>query len=780
MNDTTLARARQAHLDKLEEATRRFLDRTITAAQYRAVRVPAGIYEQRENGRYMIRVRCPAGVVTAQQLRVLAAAAERFAAPVLHLTTRQDIQLHDVAVGQIIPAVRMLAAAGLSSLGGGGNTVRNVTVCPLAGFCPLEEVDVTPHALLLTSALLSTSGGTDLPRKFKIALSGCGQDCAGARFADVGLIAASGKAPGAGQGAAPGPRTFLMYAGGGLGARSRPAFLLEESLPEVELVPAAQAVRDVFDRMGNRRNRHQARLRFLVEQLGQDAFANHYRQARSRSGGAAPALEAAPAWTRSQDVTAAADGRAEAPQQPGTAAQVPGSADLLRWVELNASGQRQAGFFYLTLPSFLGEVSAGSLRTVAEAVERFGVGIARVVQTQNLVVPGVPGTSLSQAYDLLRGTGLAEPLPRILRDMTVCAGASTCRLGICRSRGLAQALRERLEASQLHLDALAGVAVHVSGCPNSCGRHPLADVGLAGAARRVHDRLVPHYQLQLGTGVPGTLAEPGPLLPARRVAEAVESLLAGLAEARAKDPASPALGMKELLDGFSQACDCADLQVDWGETTDFSLAGRGPGECGAGVFDLIELDLAAADQALGQGKLTEAAVAAARALLVTRGLSATSDLDALRLFRDHMVGPDLIAAEHLGILEQSLDALGKPAGARAACDRDGVSALLAAVKDLYGRLDDSLRLPVSEPVRPAAVPAPSEVRTEDLRGVTCPLNFVRARSALSRAPMGGEMAFLLDAPGARNVPQSLAKDGQEVLSLSQDESGWRLRIRRLR
>ncbi|MBM4352367.1 MAG: hypothetical protein FJ109_01005 [Deltaproteobacteria bacterium] len=795
-----LKAVQEAHLDKLRAATTAFLQGTLPTAHFRAVRVPAGIYEQRENGRYMVRIRCTAGLVTSGQLRTLSDAAERFGSPMLHLTTRQDIQIHDLLAQNLLPVVEMLAGVGLSSLGGGGNTVRNVTVCPMAGFCPQEEFDVTPHARMLTTALLSTGGNIDLPRKFKVALSGCEVDCAGARFNDVGFLPASAESDKRKADEAPSACRFRVFAGGGMGARSLPGFPLEESLPENEAVAATRAIREVFDRFGNRRNRHQARLRFLVERMGTDEFAAHYRRARSRSDGMPPPPGASPDWTRTEPVVGGA-GLAPVTSGPeGTGPRIePDSADLVRWMEQNVTPQRQAGYFFLTLPVFLGEIQAASLRAVADVAERVGTGVVRVVQTQNLLLPGVPAASLRLAHSLLRGAGLARPVPRVLREMTVCAGSSTCRLGICQSRGLATAVEARLESSRLSLDALSGVSIHISGCPNSCGRHPLADVGLAGAVRRVQGRATPHYEFRLGTGIPGTLAEPGPTLPARLVPEAVEKLLAGLADARAVLPASSPLSQKGLLEQFAGLQEVPDLHIDWGDRAEFSLAGRGPGECGAGVFDLIELDLATADEALGQGRLIDATVASARALLVTRGLSASSDLEALELFRTSLVGPDLLAVDHLPVVDLAVDTLRKT-GAVPPPDREHVAALLAAVRELYGRLDASLRLPgppasplqegppaeQAQPPTPtrgsvANTPAPSPPPpTEDLRGVTCPLNFVKARMALARVPIGDELHVLLDAPGARNVPESLVKDGQQVLELAEEESWWRLRLRRLR
>ncbi|NQT20168.1 MAG: nitrite/sulfite reductase, partial [Planctomycetes bacterium] len=250
-----------------EGDVKRFLSGELVSSLFKAKRVPRGIYEQRRDGAYMIRVRVPGGVLTAAQARTLAELGRQFSHGALHVTTRQDIQLHDVSIANVPTIMRGLLAEGLTCKGGGGNTVRNVVVCPYAGICPCERFDVTPYALAVTEYLITLTGSYNLPRKYKIAFSGCSADCALAEVNDLGFIANGSE----------GRPGFAVYAGGGMGAESRIGDRLAW-LPAEETIRVAEAIRRLFDRLGDRRNRRRARLRFAVAKTGVAAFRGMFHQ----------------------------------------------------------------------------------------------------------------------------------------------------------------------------------------------------------------------------------------------------------------------------------------------------------------------------------------------------------------------------------------------------------------------------------------------------------------------------------------------------------------------
>ena len=254
-------------LDKFKEEIERFKNGSISTTEFRSFRVPQGIYEQRNEGTYMLRVRFPAGSVLPHQMRALASVSKKYGDGILHVTTRQDIQIHSVLLDGIYPALLELYDAGLSTKGGGGNTVRNITACYNAGVCANEVFDVSPYAVALTESLLPDPTSYQLPRKYKIAFSGCSEDCAGTTVNDLGFIA---KRKGDELG-------FAVYVGGGMGTHSRVADKLEEFVPHNKIYSVAEAIKLVFDKYGNRKNKHRARLRFLVEQIGFEQFQSLYR-----------------------------------------------------------------------------------------------------------------------------------------------------------------------------------------------------------------------------------------------------------------------------------------------------------------------------------------------------------------------------------------------------------------------------------------------------------------------------------------------------------------------
>ena len=427
--------------------------------------------------------------------------------------------------------------------------------------------------------------------------------------------------------------------------------------------------------------------------------------------------------------------------------------------------------------------------------------MVRATQCQNLVVRWVHESELPGLHVRLGELGLAGTEPPLLRNLVSCTGASTCKLGMCLSRGLAQAIRERLDASDLDFGQFGDLKIHISGCPNSCGRHPVAGIGLFGAARRVEGRLMPHYVLQLGGKVAEgetRLAQGSQAVPARNVPALVLDLL----EAFAQSPECPDFDAfleaggtrtaETLVEKHRPVPDFRenkDAYFDWGAEQMFSLAGRGPGECGAGVFDLIEVDLAGAFEAVAQGRAYDATVLAAHALLVTRGQQSHEPAETLSLFARHFLDEKIVADSWGGLLAEAgrAAAAANPAQSFAAAP-DEVARFVETIKRLYDGMDPSLRFqptaegPALAESATAAKPPPAAAaidREADFRGLVCPLNYVRTKMVLDQLQRGNVLAVTLDEAGSRNVPESIAKDGHDVLSVQQQEEGhWRVLIRK--
>ncbi|MBI5481979.1 MAG: sulfurtransferase TusA family protein [Deltaproteobacteria bacterium] len=762
-----------AAIERLDQAVERFRAGRLTEIQLRAVRVPLGVYEQRQAGVFMLRARCTGGVVRPEHLERLAEVAGAHGNGLLHVTTRQEIQVHGVALDRVAPALRALAAVGLTTLGGGGNTVRNVTTCADAGVCPEEVLDATSHAATLANRLLADPRSLLLPRKYKVGFAGCWRDCGGALVNDLAFVARA-------EDGIPG---FAVYAGGGMGSRPRIAEPLEPFIPAAEVPLVAEAVKRVFDRNGNRKDRRRARLRFLVEQLGFARFRQLYAAERAALGAAAPAGVVGLPDTGPRAILGTADDADE-------------PAALRRWRGRSILPQRQAGLNRVTIPLPLGDLLAGHARALAGLARRFGDHGLRATQDQNLALRSVRDGDLPALQAALEQVGLGAGQPPLLRDLVACAGASWCKLGLCRSRDLATAVSERLAACGLDLDAAGAVKVAISGCPDACGRHPIAAIGLAGAARRVRGRLVPHYLVHLGgrLGEGRTrLAAGTAILPARDVPAFLEDLLRlylgspargdfdGFLESGGRERAVALAAAYRSVPGeaaLAAAC------VDWGSDEPFSLAGRGPGECGAGVLDLIEVDLASADEALRAGRPVAATALAARALLVTRGEQPDTDRDALRLFRREFLESGLVAPHFVALVDDALAAAASadPEPAFLAPPEE-VAAFVTAIRALYAGMDASLQFAppanaAPQPASSAPEPSPAPAAVKDLRGVVCPLNYVKTRLALAPLHAGQVLAVVLDQQGAKNVPASAAADGHVVLSITAEADAFRVLIRK--
>lgn len=759
-----------ADIDLFEGEVRRFLAGELAPGIFKARRVPRGIYEQRRDGTYMVRVRIPGGALDAAQLRALAALGQRFGNGTLHATTRQDLQFHEVPIAEAPQLLRGLLAAGLTSKGGGGNTVRNVAACPYAGVCPQELFDVTPYAQAVTEYLITLPGSFNLPRKYKIAFSGCAVDCALAGVNDLGFVAQV-------RDGRPG---FRVFVGGGLGAESRVADLLAEWVPASEVIRFAEAVRRLFDRHGDRRNRRAARLRFVLKKIGIGEFHKLFE---------------------AELLKVIADGVPDVPVYPVdsgaeiSAIRTPQQQEVVRH-GLRVFPQKQPGFVAVPVHLPVGEISWQDLQKLGDLAARFSSEQeVRAAQTQGLLLRFVREADVSELAKVLPAVWTA---PHPLNAFITCTGAATCRLGLCLSRNLAHAAAEALAQSQIAPDVFQTLDIRVSGCPNACGQHPVGTIGLFGQALRVGTRLVPAYRVLLGARLGAERTRLGTgraTIAARALPAALVSLLADFQAGREPDEAFAGYFDRKGQAHFEQLLvpheripsyeEDVSYYRDWGQEADFSLAGRGPGECGAGVFEVITEDIAAARKALAESdgageRLFAAVLAATRALLITRGLDSQQPDEICRGFEKHFLDIGLVGADFRGLLAR---AQGWRQGWHEAFtgQQPDIARLIERVDQLFSTLDADLKFNVAvltdSPV-PAAANAPVEL---NLRGVACPLNFVKAKLKLEALAVGACLRVTLDdGEPVQNVPASFRDEGQEVGAISKQPDGsWLVEIKKL-
>ena len=763
-------------IEKLREKTQKYISGELSSTEFRSFRVPLGVYEQRQKDVFMLRVRIPDGVVTGKQLRALAKVSHDYGNNIIHVSTRQDIQIHGVSIENLCSAVNELFINGLSTKGGGGNTVRNITGCYLAGVCKDEVFDITPHALTLTQILLKDNSSFLLPRKFKICFSGCEKDCAGVMVNDLGFVAKKlDKEEG-----------FSVYVGGGMGAISIVANLLEEFIPANQIHIVAESVKRVYYKYGDRKNKHKNRLRFLIEKIGFEKFKELYIAEREQI--------AETNFNLIQSFKQPAENFKYSHQESFT--NLFYNEDFKKWLKLNVSKQKQEGFYIIHLPLILGDISSEKLSKLSSIAHDFEVEI-RTTQYQNLVLRWVAEHNMLGIYQRLTEAGLADPAPCFVRNLVACAGASTCQLGICLSRNLANAVLKELTRDGLNLDDFENLKIHISGCPNSCGRHPIADIGLFGVARRVFDHLVPFYTIQIGGEIgegKTNLAKGKETVPAFNIPKLIKDFLKefrnhnSFPDYKSFIQSDGENQLKELVKKYKNVPpfeEDKNFYYDWGATSPFSLVGRGPGECGAGVFDLIKIDIESAKEALENNKITQCLSYAVRSLLVTRGEEPINDAESFRLFKKYFLDSGIINNETVeNIITKGIDVISTGKSLDDTFKVNEIKVLIEVIEKLHENIEDLLNFQSKEEAKISQIQTKVENSTieinkeVDFRKVTCPLNYVKTKMVLFQMKKGDILSVLLDDAGARSVPESAEKDGNEVLQIKNENDYYRVLIRK--
>jgi sulfite reductase (ferredoxin) len=558
----------------------------------------------------MQRIKIPFGGITPDQMDVLADCAEEYADGVLHVTTRQDFQYHYIHIDDTPDIMRRLASVGITTREACGNSVRNVTACPLAGVCHTEVFDVVPYAKATAKFMLGHPDAQGFGRKFKFAFSGCREEaCALVNMHDMGFIAVTRIRNGEEE------RGFEAYVGGGLGAVPFDAKLFDPFLPEAELLPTAQAVARVFARLGEKKQRDRARIKFLIQKLGNgntDAGIVEFRRLVQEERRVLPDD---PMWT---DFLPEAAGYHEQPLKPPSflnGQQRPEGFDA--WYATNVYRQKQKGYALASVTLPLGDLASWQMRELADIARRFSGDNVRTTVEQNIVLRWVSETDLPDLYRELKRIGLGEPGAGTIVDVTACPGTDTCKLGIASSRGLAGELRTRLASKAFNLDAaVKNLRIKISGCFNSCGQHHVADLGFFGTTLTVNNRKVPHFQVVLGGKWQDNAGAYGLALirvPSKRIPEVIDRITDRYVRER-QGPESfqdfvKRVGKKELRAMLEDLTRVPPYDVDpsfysdWGDPREYTIGDMGVGECAGEVISVAQFDLAAADRLVFESQI---------------------------------------------------------------------------------------------------------------------------------------------------------------------------------
>jgi len=572
----------------------------------------------------MMRIKIPYGGMNPEQLETLADLAEEYSDSIVHVTTRQDFQLHFIHLDDTPALMRRLGAVGITTREACGNSVRNVTGCPYAGVCPDEAFDVTPHARALALFLLGHPDAQNFGRKFKPTFSGCGQhSCGLTAMHDLGYTAVTRVVDGKEE------RGFRFVVGGGLGAVPHPAKLFDEFLPLEETLPMAQAIARVFAKHGEKKNRSKARMKFLIKTMGMEKFKEAVLAERKL-------LHDDPRWT---EYLEQAENEQETPlNPPGVLPALNGDERYGHWVQTNLRDQRQEGYTTATVALPLGDLTANQTRCLADIVRKFTTGTIRTTVEQNFVIRWISKADVPALYEALDAAGLSEPGACHILDIVACPGTDTCKLGISSSRGLAGELRKRLAEKCFQMDqAVQALHIKVSGCFNSCSQHHAADIGFFGVSRIVNGFQVPHFQVVLGgqwENNAGSFGLPIVPIPSKRIPDALDRILDFYLKDRQGDETFQAfvgrvgkVAMRQVLEELTKNPPSHEADPsfysDWADPREYSTGDIGKGECAGEVVSAFEFSMTSAERMvfdaqvlLEAGDAQKAGAEALRAMLM--------------------------------------------------------------------------------------------------------------------------------------------------------------------
>ena len=573
---------------RLEEESEKFTSGEQDNLQFTPFRLRQGVYGQRQPDVQMIRVKIPGGILTPEAMEGLGEVADRYA-PLGkgHITTRENVQFHHIPLAECPDVLRLLGGVGLTTREACGNTVRNVVGSPYAGVDPEEVFDPTPYLAAYVRFGVRHPLTQSFPRKFKSAFTGTdARDHVSAAIQDLTYVSQIRVADGVEQ------RGFKVFCGGGTSIMPRLAKPLYEFVPVADYLRVALAIWTVFNNADMlRKNRMMARLKVLIDRIGLDEFRSMVDAELEQISPIDPAPYMEVDELLQETPPPAVSGNGIAATEP-----------FRRWRETNVEAQRQDGYYSVMVKPERGNLDGSQFRALAEIMRRYTGGRARATQEQNLLLRFIPEGSLHAVWQELDRIGLAEPDSKAITNVVSCPGTDSCKLGITSSMGLAKALRDEMDewgGDLLDDQGVRDIRIKMSGCPNGCGLHHIANIGFHGAALKGPDgSQVPAYELFLGGNYGDNRVEdsrvgariPRVKVPAKAAPGVLKTIVTYYKDNRADETEKfnqflDRVGLEELTEvavaaeeSAREAAPGSDMYVDWERTDTYKLE-RGEGEC---------------------------------------------------------------------------------------------------------------------------------------------------------------------------------------------------------
>ncbi|MDE0560443.1 nitrite reductase [Algoriphagus sp. NF] len=621
-----------------------FREGKIDEEKFRSLRLARGVYGQRQQGVQMIRIKLPYGRATSTQLRRICKVSEEYSTGRLHITTRQDIQIHYVSLDRTPELWAELEKDDVTLREACGNTVRNVTASETAGIDPKEPFDVTPYADATFRYFLRNPICQEMGRKFKMAFSSSDEDTGLAYMHDLGFIPKVKEVDGKQV------RGFKVLLGGGLGSQPRHGDLITEFLETEQLIPFIEAVLRIFDRHGERARRNKARMKFLIKDLGIETFLDLVEKEKK-----ALPFQSHPLSIENQEEKPLPN-----PQKVKVSSSELG-LDFELWKLTNVLPQKQDGYVSIGVRVPLGDFYLDQARPLADLVEEYAAGEIRFTLRQNILIRDVREDLIPFFFQELKKLNLAHRGYNSLGDITACPGTDTCNLGIASSTGIAVELEKVIQEEYPQYLKNQGLVIKISGCMNACGQHNMAHIGFQGMSMRVGKTVFPALQVLLGGGNlgdgKGRFADKVTKIPSKRGPQALRVLLDDFER---NGNSLPFLdyydqqGQMYFYDLLKELADPPGLEdsdrIDWGRKENYEVA-VGVGECAGVVIDLVATLLLEAKEKLdlGQESLQEkrwsdsiyhhyaGLINAAKALLLSEDVSTNSYANIISLFDEKFV-----------------------------------------------------------------------------------------------------------------------------------------------